>query len=223
MQEVYALANILIAEDDPAIAGLIEMNLQLVGHATFCAPDGLTALERARSEKPDIALVDIMLPELDGWELTKKLTAMEIPVMIVSARADIADRVRGLRTGADDYIVKPFESVELLARVDALLRRTQRAETAFTLDGVTVRLEAGYAEREGKAIPLTNREFEVLCALIRNRNITLSREKLLSMVWGYDFMGETRTVDLHVQRVRKKLGWEKHIVTAYRQGYRLEC
>ena len=217
------MANILIAEDDPAIAGLIEMNLQLVGHTTFCAPDGLTALERARSEKPDIALVDIMLPELDGWELTKKLTAMEIPVMIVSARADIADRVRGLRTGADDYIVKPFESVELLARVDALLRRTQRAETAFTLDGVTVRLEAGYAEREGKAIPLTNREFEVLCALIRNRNITLSREKLLSMVWGYDFMGETRTVDLHVQRVRKKLGWEKHIVTAYRQGYRLEC
>ena len=217
------MANILIAEDDPAIAGLIEMNLQLVGHTTFCAPDGLTALERARSEKPDIALVDIMLPELDGWELTKKLTAMEIPVIIVSARADIADRVRGLRTGADDYIVKPFESVELLARVDALLRRTQRAETAFTLDGVTVRLEAGYAEREGKAIPLTNREFEVLCALIRNRNITLSREKLLSMVWGYDFMGETRTVDLHVQRVRKKLGWEKHIVTAYRQGYRLEC
>lgn len=216
------MAYLLVVEDDAGVSALVKMNLELVGHQVEAAYDGAQALDLARGRRPDLALVDLMLPKIDGWELTQRLCKMQVPVIILTARDALPDRVRGLSLGADDYIVKPFEAAELLARVGAVLRRVHREEETFELDGVTVRMSAGYAQRSGEVLPLTHKEFDLLCALIRNRNLTLSREKLLAMVWGYDYLGETRTVDLHVQRLRKKLGWESRIVTAYRQGYRLE-
>lgn len=148
---------------------------------------------------------------------------MGIPSIALTARGNVEDRVKGLRLGADDYIIKPFEAVELLARVDAVLRRTRSGEEEYRLGPVTVRIDAGYAVRNGEILPLTRKEFELLVALIKHRNITLSREKLLAMVWGYEYVGETRTVDLHIQRLRKKLDFHDRIVTAHRQGYRLEA
>lgn len=217
------MAHILVIEDDLSVNALVKMNLELVGHQVFEAFDGEEALLRAQSRKPDLAVVDIMLPKRDGWELIRRFRAMEIPVIALTAREKLEDRVKGLRMGADDYITKPFEPLELLARVEAVLRRTLSDEDEFSLDGVIIKFRAGYATRDGEIIPLTNKEFELLCALAKNRNITLSREKLLTMVWGYDYLGETRTVDLHIQRLRKKLGLENRIVTAHRQGYRMEA
>jgi DNA-binding response OmpR family regulator len=217
------MARILVVEDDRSINTLVKMNLELVGHGVSVSFDGEEALRAVQADMPDLAIVDIMLPGKDGWELIRRFSTMGIPVVVLTARGKVDDRVKGLRMGADDYITKPFEPVELLARVEAVLRRVLPDAQEYSLDGVAIKLDAGYATRDGEILSLTHKEFELLCALVRNRNITLSREKLLATVWGYDYLGETRTVDLHIQRLRKKLGWEDRIVTAYRQGYRLEA
>lgn len=216
------MARILVVEDDRPINALVKMNLELVGHAVSVSFDGEEALQAVQADMPNLAIVDIMLPGKDGWELIRRFSAMGIPVVVLTARGKVDDRVKGLRMGADDYITKPFEPVELLARVEAVLRRTLPDAEEYHLDDVTIKFHAGYATRGGEVLSLTHKEFELLCALVKNRNITLSREKLLTKVWGYDYLGETRTVDLHIQRLRKKLGWEHRIITAYRQGYRLE-
>lgn len=217
------MARILVVEDDVSINTLIKMNLELVGHEVSTAFDGDEAMNAVRANRPDLAIVDILLPKIDGWALIKYFTTMHIPSIVLTARSKVEDRVKGLKLGADDYICKPFEPVELLARVEVVLRRTMADEESHTIDDITVHFGAGYATREGEILPLTHKEYELLCALVKNRNITLSREKLLAMVWGYDYMGETRTIDLHIQRLRRKLGFEMRIVTAHRQGYRLEA
>jgi DNA-binding response OmpR family regulator len=165
--------------------------------------------------------MDIMLPGLDGFALMEHVPE-STPVIFLTAMGKLADRVKGFKLGADDYIVKPFETIELLARIEAVLRRTNQSNHVFSLDNTVVNLESRTVTVEGREIELALREYELLEILIKNKNIALSREKLLKMAWDYDYLGETRTVDVHIQKLRKKLNWENRIKTVYKLGYRLE-
>ena len=159
---------------------------------------------------------------MDGFEMMEHLREGSTPVIFLTAREDVTDRVRGLRLGAEDYIIKPFEPVELLARVDVVLRRVGRDKTQLRYDDITLSLDERVARKAGKKVALTPKEFDLLALLIRNVDIALSRDKILAVVWGYTYEGETRTVDIHIQQLRKKLGLKEHIKTVNRIGYRLE-
>lgn len=214
------MASILIAEDEKPIRELIRRNLLLVGHSCREAADGREALELAEAERFDLALLDVMLPGTDGFEVKRRLP-QELPVIFVTARTGLSSRLQGLGLGADDYILKPFEILELLARVEAVLRRTGAGDREVEAGGCRIDLAQRRVTREGAEIPLKPQEYALLEVLVRNRNLALSREKLLELAWGYDYEGDTRTVDVHVQRLRKKLGWEKELQTVYKLGYRL--
>ena len=214
------MADILVVEDEEAINELIRRNLSLVGHTCDLAMDGETALEMINNKSFDLIVLDIMLPEMDGFEVLEQVKG--IPTILLTARSSVEDRVKGLVMGADDYLTKPFEMLELFARVDAILRRTKKDEDTFIIDNVRVEFHSRRIFLKEKEVECTPKEFELLDVLIRNRNIALSREKLLELVWGYEFVGETRTVDVHIQKIRKKLELEKRIVTVYKLGYRLE-
>lgn len=214
------MADILVVEDEEAINELIRRNLKLVGHTCYCAEDGERALEMIRNKKFELIVLDIMLPKLDGFEVLEQIKG--IPTIVLTARRSVEDRVKGLVMGADDYLTKPFEMLELLARVEAILRRTKKEEENFSIDHVKVEFNSRRIFLDEQPVECTPKEFELLEVLIKNRNIALSREKLLELVWGYDYIGETRTVDVHIQKLRKKLGLEKRIVTVYKLGYRLE-
>ena len=214
------MAHILIVEDDPAINELIARNLKLVGHSYTQAFDGINAVRLAGEISADLILLDVMLPGLDGFVVMKKISP--VPVIFLTARDGLEYKLKGLSLGADDYIVKPFEILELLARVEAVLRRTKKNADTFSLDQVTVDLLGRKVTAGGERIELSPQEYQLLEVLIINRNIAFSREKLLELAWGYDYAGETRTVDTHIQKLRSKLGWESRIKTIYKVGYRLE-
>ena len=214
------MAKILIAEDERPIRELIRRNLLLVGHSCCEAEDGPQAQALAEAGRFDLALLDVMLPGLDGFEV-KRLLPPDLPVIFVTARTGLSGRLQGLGLGADDYILKPFEILELLARVEAVLRRTGAGDRMVEAGGCRVDLAQRRVTREGVEIPLKPQEYALLEVLVRNRNLALSREKLLELAWGYDYEGDTRTVDVHVQRLRKKLGLEKELQTVYKLGYRL--
>jgi len=215
------MAHILIVEDEKSINDLIAMNLALVGHTSDQVYTGNEALEHIKHDTYSLIILDIMLPEIDGFTLMQYISD-STPVIFLTAMGNLSDRVKGLKLGADDYIVKPFETVELLARIEAVLRRTRKCSNIFSLDGTVVNLESRVITVDGSEIELTLREYELLEILIKNKNIALSREKLLSLAWEYDYFGETRTVDVHIQKLRKKLNWENRIKTVYKLGYRLE-
>ena len=200
--------KILIVEDEKPINDLIEMNLSEAGYECTCAYDGMTAANILETERFDLVLLDIMLPEVDGYELLEYIKPMEIPVIFLTAKGSVADRVKGLRLGADDYLVKPFEIVELLARVESILRRAGKTQTEIVVDDVVIDTRSRSVRRGNKEIALTMKEYELLLLFVRNRNIALFRETLYERVWESDYMGDSRTVDLHVQRLRKKLHWE---------------
>ena len=213
------MANILIAEDERAINDLIKLNLSLVGHKCEQVFDGAAALERALSGEHDLVLLDVMLPELSGFEIIGQI---KTPVIFVTARVSVEDRLRGLKLGADDYIVKPFEILELVERVKAVLRRTKGDGEAFEFDGIRVEFDTRRVYKDGTEVILKPKEFELLSAFITNRNLALSREKLIELVWDFDYEGDTRTVDVHVQKLRQKLGISERLKTVYKTGYRLE-
>jgi two-component system alkaline phosphatase synthesis response regulator PhoP len=213
------MAKILIVEDEKPISELLRRNLTLVGHTCAQGFSGEDALRLAKTEVLDLMLLDLMLPGMSGMEVLRRLS---IPAIILTARGDLSDRVQGLNLGADDYIVKPFETLELLARVTAVLRRTQKAETRFSLGGAEVDIAGRKVFLNGAEVELTPQEFLLLETFVVNKNLALSREKLLELAWGFDYFGDTRTVDVHVQRLRCKLGWEDRIKTVYKVGYRLE-
>lgn len=215
------MANILIVEDEPAINELIKRNLQLVGHECISALDGLQALDiLERTSKLDLVLLDIMLPGLDGFSVFERI--QDVPAIFLTARNSLNDRVKGLNMGAYDYIIKPFEMLELLARVDSVLRRTKAENDTYELDNLKIDFSSRQIFIDGKNMECTPKEFELMEVLVKNRNIALSREKLLELAWGYDFEGDTRTVDVHIQKLRKKLSLEDRIKTVYKLGYRLE-
>lgn len=215
------MAKILVAEDESKINDLICRNLSLVGHTAESAYNGEEALTLLSEGSFDLALLDVMMPGLSGFEVVQKLKK-ELPVIFVTAKDALSSRLEGLGLGADDYIIKPFEILELVARVEAVLRRTKKNTNQFELSDITVELDTRRVLKGGVEIGLTPKEFELLETLILNRNLALKRDRLLELVWGYDFDGDNRTVDVHIQRLRSKLGWKDEIKTVYKLGYRLQ-
>lgn len=214
------MAKILIVEDEKAIAELIALNLTMVGHETVTAHTGAAA-EKLFHERPfDLLLLDVMLPDTDGFSLYRNMQS--VPAIFVTALGETRDKVQGFALGADDYLVKPFEIEELLARVGAVLRRTQKIDTTYAIDDLFMDFSGRTVTKGGEAVELTAQEMQLLEILVRNRNIAVSRQRILHDAWGVSFFGETRTVDVHVQRLRKKLGLENRIKTIYKCGYRFE-
>ncbi len=218
------MADILIIEDDRKINELIRRTLSMTGHQGLTAFSGQEALSALERKGADLILLDIGLPDMDGFSLMRQLRAeyRDIPVICVTARDEVPDRVRGLKDGAEDYIVKPFAMEELLARIQVVLRRFCKEQNSFCIRDVEVNLTEGTATRGGKDAGLTNREFALLKILLLNKNIALSRERLLDLAWGMDYYGDDRTVDVHIRRLRQKLGLEEDIRTIFKYGYRLE-
>lgn len=216
------MIKILIAEDEEPIAKLIKMNLCRAGYECVWAPDGEKAADLMDSGRFDLVLLDIMLPGINGYELMDYARTLELPVIFLTALGTTDNKVKGLKMGADDYLTKPFEIVELLARVEAVLRRYHKAETVLEVHDVVIDTASRSVTRNGMEIPLTMKEFDLLLLLARNQNIALYRETMYETVWGGDYMGQSRTVDLHIQRLKKKLGWDKEIAAVYKVGYRLE-
>lgn len=214
------MASILIVEDERPINQLIAKNLRLVGYTCTQVYDGRAAVEVCANEHFDLMILDVMLPELSGFEVMEQVNG--IPVIFLTAKSGLNDRLNGLRLGADDYIVKPFEVLELIARVEAVLRRTNAAEQTVCFDDIKVDMHSKRVYKADKPVSLTPKEYSLLEALIRNRNLALSREKLIALAWSYDYVGETRTVDVHIQQLRNKLGLKERIKTVYKMGYRLE-
>ena len=216
------MIRILIVEDEPPISGLIQMNLKRNGYECDVAFDGEQAADKIEQNRYDLILLDIMLPKINGYELIDYIRPLEIPVIFITAKNDLQDRVKGLKLGAEDYIVKPFEIVELLARVEVVLRRYKKTNTVINIEDVSIDTEARRVTKNGAPVDLTIKEYDLLLLLVRNPGIALFRETLFERVWGYDYIGETRTLDSHVQRLRRKLGWEDKIKTVYKIGYRLD-
>ena len=213
------MADIMIVEDEASIRQILSMHLRLVGHQVRQAQDAAQARGMFAEKAPDLALLDIMLPGEDGFSLGEYFIAQDVPVLFLTAKTAVADRVRGISMGAQDYILKPFEPAELLARVENILRRTKKEETAFSCGPLFIDFSARRVTVSEREITLTAMEFDLLSMLARRRNVAMSREELLYGVWGYDYAGETRTVDVHVQRLRSKIG-AAYIETVYKFGYR---
>ncbi|MEK0314687.1 response regulator transcription factor [Cohnella sp. 56] len=214
--------KILIVEDDIHISKIIKMNLNLMNYATTEVYDGLTAFEMLKREKFDLILLDVMIPHLDGFELMEKIKPYGIPVIFLTAKNSVYDKVNGLKLGADDYMVKPFEAIELLARVETVLRRYGHEDRVVEFQHIQVDLDKREVVIEGTPVELTPKEYDLLVVLLKNKNIALTREQFLDKVWGGDYYGETRTVDMHIKSLRKKLGLQEQIKTIYKIGYRLE-
>lgn len=214
--------RILIIEDEEEIAGLLRETLCGAGYRCDCACDGFEGADRLEGQRYDLVLLDILLPRADGFELMEYIRPLGIPVIFLTARSSVEDKVRGLHMGAEDYITKPFAIAELLARVETVLRRCGKLDRCIEVCGITVDTAARQVRRAGQPVALTLKEYELLLLFFQNRGITLYREDLWERVWGGGWMGESRTVDLHVQRLRKKLGLEGRLVPVYKIGYRLE-
>ena len=204
--------KILVVEDEAPIRDLISINLQLVGYEVFTAEDGIVAENFLEKQKVDLILLDVMIPGIDGFSLIEKIKKHNIPVIFVTAKESVLDRVKGLRLGADDYIIKPFETIELLARIEVVLR----------FKNIEVDTNQRSVKLNDKEVYLTVKEYELLILLLQNKNIALSRDQILDRVWGFEYGGETRTVDIHIQRIREKLDLKNNIKTVFKVGYRFE-
>ncbi len=217
------MIKVLVVEDEKAISDLISMNLEDAGYQCTCVYNGMAAADLLVEHRYDLILLDIMLPEVDGYELLEYIRPMEIPVIFITAKAGLQDRVKGLDLGAEDYIVKPFEIVELLARIKVVLRRYHKiSERQLMFHHLKIDAESRRVWSHGTEVELTPKEMDLLLLFVRNQNMTLFRDKIYETVWESTFNGDTRTLDLHIQRLRKKLELEPYLKTIYRCGYRLE-
>ena len=216
------MTKILIVEDEKPISKLIEMSLTSAGYACTCVYDGMAAADLLEQHRYDLVLLDIMLPGASGYELMDYIRPMDIPVIFLTAKTSVADRVKGLRLGADDYLGKPFEIIELLARVESVLRRYHKTEEVLEAGDLVIDVVSRVVKKNGEVVNLTKKEFDLLVMFVQNRNIALFREKIYEHVWESEYTGDSRTVDLHVQRLRRKVGWEDKIKPVYKVGYRLE-
>ncbi len=221
--------TILVVDDDPHIIELATLYLEQAGFRVISAKDGAKALQRIQADSPALVVLDLMLPEIDGWEVCRRVRAgSDLPILMLTARDDDVDKIVGLELGADDYLTKPFNPRELAARVKAILRRAEKklpveSSRARTVGNLTIDPARRTVTVAGGQVELRAKEFDLLLALVENQGIVLSREKLLDLVWGFDFYGETRTVDVHVAHVRSKLGpaCTATIETVWGVGYKL--
>lgn len=223
------MPRILIVDDEPKIAELINKYATFEGYDTVEVNDGMKAIEICKVEDFDIIVMDIMMPELDGFSAVREIRkTKDTPVIMLSARGEEYDRIHGFEVGADDYVVKPFSPKELVMRVEAILKRTQNKsdkekENIINIDGINIDLAARILKIDGKVVSLTPKEYDLLTFLIENQGIALSREKIISTVWGYDYYGDDRTLDTHIKLLRKNLGpYSNRIVTLRGVGYRFE-
>ncbi len=216
------MIRVLIVDDEKPICDLIDLNLSSAGYHCTAVQDGLKAIDLIEKESFDLVLLDIMLPGADGYDVMEYIRPLGIPVIFITAKYEVKNRVKGLKLGADDYLVKPFDVVELVARVEAVLRRYNKTERRLTAGDVTVDVEAHRVMKGKKQIELTNKEFGLLLLFMKNKNVALFRETLYEKVWEGEYFADSRTLDLHVHRLRKKLGWEHSLVAVYKVGYRLE-
>lgn len=223
--------TILLVDDEQHIIDLARMYLEQEGWQVASANDGAVALQRILSEQPALVVLDLMLPGLDGWEVCRRVRAQsDVPIIMLTARTDDIDKIVGLELGADDYMTKPFNPRELVARIKAILRRLDKKpatpvpnESGIVVDNLSIYPERRQVIVDGRPVDLRMKEFDLLLALAENRGIVFSREKLLDVVWGFDFAGETRTVDVHVAHLRHKLaGMRPQIETVWGVGYKLE-
>ncbi len=216
------MPSLLIIEDERPISNLIRSTLTAEGYTCRCAFDGQEGIDYLDSQTFDLILLDLMLPEISGYELLEYLRPRGTPVIIISAMGRVDDRIRGLKMGADDYLVKPFQVGELVARVESVLRRSGRGPRRLTVCGVELDPESRQVWKDGQSVELTPKEFDLLAEFMRHKNVALTREFLYESVWQEEYTGETRTLDSHVQRLRRKLDWNERIRTVFRIGYRLE-
>ena len=216
------MIQILIVDDEKPICDLIQMSLTRAGYHCTCVYDGLAAADILERNVFDLILLDVMLPNADGFELMEYIRPLGIPVIFLTARGSVDDRVRGLRMGAEDYIVKPFEVIELLARVEVVLRRCQKTGEHITCGDLEIDLRSMQVHRGGEAIDLTKTEWDLMLLFVRNRGAALYRDTIYERVWGGEYPVGSRVVDLHIQRLRRKIGWEDKLRTVNRVGYRLE-
>jgi len=216
------MIKILIVDDEKAICDLIDINLSAAGYCCTTVQDGLKAIDLIERENFDLVLLDIMLPGADGYDIMEYIKPLKIPVIFITAKHEVKDRVKGLRLGAEDYLVKPFDVVELLARVEVVLRRYNKTQAILQAGDVEVDTEARKVTKAGIPVVLTNKEYGLLLLFIRNKNVALFKETLYEKVWGDEYIPDSRTLELHVQRLRKKMGWEKNLAAVYKVGYRLE-
>ena len=216
------MIKILVVDDELPIANLIRMNLTRQGYVCTCAYDGQEAADLLEKNAYDLVLLDIMLPKFDGYDLLAYIRPMGIPVIFLTAKSDVLDRVKGLKLGAEDYIVKPFEIVELLARIEVVLRRYNKSQGVIRMFDVVIDLDARDVMQDGHHVELTRKEFDLLVLFCQNPNTALFRETLFERIWETDYIGETRTLDSHVQRLRRKLNWGDRIKTVHKIGYRLD-
>ncbi len=216
------MIKILIVDDEKPICDLIDLNLSAMGYSCRSVQDGLEAIDLIEREKFDLILLDIMLPGADGFDIMEYIRPLRIPVIFITAKDQVRDKIKGLKLGAEDYLVKPFDVLELAARVEVVLRRFHKTDGVLTVGDVTVDLEARKVTKAGKPVVLTNKEYGLLVLFIQNKNIALFKETLYEKVWGDEYFADSRTLELHVQRLRRKMGWEKNLVAVYKVGYRLE-
>ena len=218
------MIRILIVEDDENISKMLAATLSIGGYTYEQCADGVEAAARIPEGAYDLVLLDVMLPGLDGFAVldTIRAAGCDTPVIFLTALGAVADKVKGLRGGAEDYIVKPFEAVELLARIEVVLRRAGKSEMHLSYGDIRVDIEKHTVLKGGQPVTLTPKEFDVLVFFMRNPDVAITREQLLSNIWGYNFAGESRSVDIHVQQVRRKLGLRGTLITIPKLGYRLE-
>ncbi len=216
------MIRILVVDDEKPIANYIKLTLKQAGYWVDCAFDGMTALEKAEQVNYDLILLDVMLPEIDGFSLMEYLAPKEVPVIFLTAKGGVQDRVKGLRLGAEDYIVKPFDVMELQARVEVVLRRYKKTEEVLHVQDIEVDTRSMQVTKAGEEISLTRKEYELLLLFIRNPNTALYRETIYERVWGGELEYGSKTVDLHVQRLRKKLGLGGELQAVNKVGYRFE-
>lgn len=216
------MIHILIVEDEKPISDLLKLSLTKTGYHCTCIYNGTEAANKLETDLFDLILLDVMLPGLSGFELMDYIRGIGTPVIFITAKNALSDRVKGLRMGAEDYIVKPFEILELLARVEGVLRRHGKLETTITVNDLTINTLSMTVTRNGAEIPLTKKEYDILLLFARNPGIVLYKSTIYERVWGGEYPDSTRTVELHIQRMKKKVGWEQRIKPVYAIGYRLE-
>lgn len=216
------MAKILIVEDDVNIAKMLEVTLSIGGYESERCDNGKKAVDLVTSQSYDLVLLDVMLPDMDGFKVIEYIDKEETAVIFLTALQDVMDKVKGLKLVAEDYIVKPFETVELLARIEVVLRRKHKSNNTIHYGDITMNIDEHTVKKGDDYVSLTPKEFDILAFFLQNQDIALTRERLLATVWGYEFMGETRTVDIHVQQIRKKMGLHNKLVTIPKLGYRLE-
>ena len=214
------MIHVLIVEDEKPISNLIRMSLTKEGFLCTCAYDGAAAADLLEKNTYDLILLDVMLPEVDGFELMEYIRPMEIPVIFLTAKASVHDRVKGLRLGAEDYIVKPFDTIELLARIDVVLRRYRKCDMVLEIGGLRIDTASMRVWQGETEISLTKTEYDLLLLFARNPRRAMYRETIYERVWGEEYPFGSKAVDLHVQRLRRKVGWETMLQAVNKVGYR---